>query len=242
MKKTLALAICSFIVLAFVMVANAQQWPIGSWKTAVVVTSDDVHKAEAGVEQAGNVFTIKAGGDDIWGNSDQFTFVYKEVSGDFDVAITVLSLEKTNDWAKAGIMCRQDLDPGSINVMAACRGADDLVTYQRRETAGGSSSSERLTPAGAPRPVTIRLMRSGDTFTGGWSLDGGATWEDCVTKDGVTPTPPIELTFTDPILLGIAVTSHQAGVITTAEVELLGAAAVDAAGKVAMTWGKIKSN
>jgi hypothetical protein len=245
MKKTFVLGMCMvFLVVMGQLAVAAPKWPVGAFKTAVVATDDATHKAEAAAAQDGNMWTIKAGGNDIWGSADQFTYVYKEVSGDFDVAVTVHTLEHTNDWSKAGVMARQDLTPGSINVYAACRGLDDLVTFQRRDTADGSSASERLTPADGLRPVTVRLIRKGNEFTGGWSLDGGATWEPNISNDGVSTTAPQTVNMADPILLGIAVTSHQAGVIATSEVEVLGdvTSAVLPDEKLSVTWGSIKSN
>ncbi len=217
----------------------------GDWKTAVVVTDDKIHEQQASVEQDGNMFTITAAGDDIWGSADQFTFAYKEVSGDFDVSCTVLTLDGSmHDWSKAGIMAREDLTPGSRNIYIACRGLDDLVTFQQRPAAGNSSSSERITPNGAARPVTIRLTRTGDVYEGGWSLDGGATWNDNISNDGVSTTAPIRLALADPVLLGIAVTSHTVGVMTTAEIEVLSAPfsmAVKPAGKLAAKWSTLKT-
>ena len=217
--------------------------PVGV-ETTVIVTTDKKHEQEASVEQRGNTFTIKAGGNDIWGNADQFTFAYQEVSGDFEFIVTVNSLGNTNAWSKAGPMARQNLEPGSINVFAACRGADDLITFQRRTTANGASASERFTPGGAKRPITIKLTREGDVFYGGWSKDGGKTWEDNVASDGVTKTSVVNLKMTDPILLGVAVTSHQEGVITTSEIEVLSGLfstyAVNPEDKLASTWGNVK--
>jgi len=245
MKRVLAFGICIVFLMVMCQLAGAAlQWPVGPWETAVIFTSDAVHQAEASAVQDGNMWTIKAGGDDIWGVADQFTFVYKEVSGDFDVSVTVHSLELTNDWSKAGIMARQDISPGSRNVAALCRGLDDLVTFQRREVADSDSASERCTPSGAPRPVTIRLTKTGNEFMGGWSLDGGATWEANVTRDGVTPTPVAVVDISDPYFVGIAVTSHAAGVITTAVVEVLGdvITAVRPDQKLSVTWGAIKAS
>jgi len=235
--KLVQIAACVFLMVFAVSTAFA-----GNWETAVVATTDTVHEQQASVEQKGNVFSIKAGGNDIWGEADQFTFAYQEWTGDVEIIITVKSLGLTNDWSKAGPMIRQSVEPGSINVYAACRGLDDLVTFQHRATLNGSSASERFTPAGAGRPVTIKLTRKGDTFYGGWSLDGGKTWEDNVTKDGVTPTPEINLPMVDPVLVGIAITSHEEGVITDAEVEVLSAPfhAVDPAGKLAAKWSELK--
>jgi hypothetical protein len=223
--------------------AIAQQWPTGNWETAIVVTGDEVHEKEASMKQKDSTFTIKAGGNDIWDSADQFTYVYKTMSGDFHVMATVHSLENTHDYAKAGIMARQDLSPGSVNVLTYSRGADDLAMLQRREVADNNTASRRMTSTGAERPVTIRLIRTGNEFMGGWSKDGGKTWEENVHTDG-TPTPPAVVEMSDPILLGIAVTSHVAGVMATAEVEVLGDpnAAVRPAQKLSVTWGTLKAS
>jgi len=241
MRKFSVLGVCIAFLLVAGQVAFAG-WPGGSWKTEAIATDDTVHQNESSATLSGNKWTITAAGDDIWGEADQFMFVYKEVTGDFDVSCTVLTLDGSmNDWAKAGLMAREDLTPGAKNVTVACRGLDDLVTFQRREEADGSSASERVTPAGAPRPITIRLTRTGNEFMGGWSLDGGATWEDSVTKDGVTPTPPAVVEMADPVLIGIAVTSHEVGVLTMAEVEVHGdPTAVRPEEKLTGTWGAIK--
>jgi hypothetical protein len=243
MKRLSIVGTCVAFLLVMSQLAIAQQWPSGNWETTVVVTSDKVHEEEASVEQKGSTFVIKAGGDDIWGSADQFTYVYKTVTGDFHVMATLHSLENTHDYAKAGIMARQDLSPGSVNVLTYSRGADDLAMLQRREVADSDSASRRMTSTGAERPVTIRLIRTGNEFMGGWSKDGGKTWEKNVHTDG-TPTPPAVVEMSDPILLGVAVTSHAAGVITTAEVEVLGDpnAAVRQARKLSVTWGILKAS
>jgi hypothetical protein len=247
MKKFFVFGACIAFLLAMSQLAvAAPKWPGGGWQTAVIATDDAVHQAEADAVQTGNMWDFHAGGHDIWGEADQFMYAYKEVSGDFDVAVTVhvLDVDHVNDWSKAGIMARQTLDAGSTNVSIFCRGLDDLVTFQQRAETDGGSSSERATPSGAPRPVTLRLVRTGDEFNPGWSLDGGATWETNVSNDGVSPTSPIILEMSDPILLGIAATSHSAGVMMDAQVEVLGdvTTAVRPAEKLSVSWGAIKAH
>ena len=245
MKKAFVFSCCIALLLAGQMAVAAPQWPGGNWQTAVVATDDAVHMAEATAVQVGNMWNMNAGGNDIWGEADQFMYAYKEVSGDFDVSATVhvLDVDLVNDWSKAGIMARQTTDADSINVYVACRGLDDLVTFQQRPETGAGSSSERTTPEGALRPVTVRLTRTGDEFVSGWSLDGGATWEPNIANDGVATTAPIVLAMGDPILLGIAVTSHVSGTMAAAEVEVLGdsTSAVQPAEKLSVTWGEIKA-
>src|SRR3954468_13036466 len=54
-------------------------------------------------------YTLIGGGNDIWDVSDEFDFAQTQVSGDFDVAVRVQSLEFTATWTKAGIMARETL-------------------------------------------------------------------------------------------------------------------------------------
>ena len=60
-----------------------------------------------------NSFSVTGGGVDIWGSSDQFQFVYQTLVGDGEIVARVDSLQNVNDWAKAGVMIREDLTGGA---------------------------------------------------------------------------------------------------------------------------------
>jgi len=76
--------------------------------------SEDTGTGDVGTTaQAGNDFTLTAGGADIWGTADSCRFVYQEVSGDFEISAQVVALENTNDWGKAGLMARGSAAPES---------------------------------------------------------------------------------------------------------------------------------
>ena len=62
-----------------------------------------------------NNWTIYGGGDDIWGTSDQFRFVYQKINGDFSFSVKVDSLKDTHYYAKAGIMVRKSLNKNSAH-------------------------------------------------------------------------------------------------------------------------------
>src|SRR5947207_13573675 len=64
-------------------------------------------------------FTINASGADVAGTSDQFHFVYQQVSGDFSVSARVDSVANTNTRAKSGVMFRSP---------PAASAAEDLAT------------------------------------------------------------------------------------------------------------------
>ncbi|MGB9596766.1 MAG: hypothetical protein ACPL7B_10840 [Candidatus Poribacteria bacterium] len=85
-------------------------------------------------------YTLKSGGADIWGTADAFRFVYKKLSGDFEIILKAESLDKTNDWSKIGPMVRQSNAPGSQYVFMLARGADGNKYFQERMTENGSAT------------------------------------------------------------------------------------------------------
>lgn len=155
---------------------------------------------------AAGTYTLTGGGSDIWGTADQFNYAYQPLSGDMDVVAHVASITDTSSWAKAGVMVRASLD-------ANARHATTLFSYghafafQRRIDPGGESLS---TSWGAPAASGwIRLKRTGYTFESYASVDG-SVWT-LIDTDTVP--------MTDPVYVGIAVTSHNASAATKAVVD-----------------------
>src|SRR5260370_38993997 len=62
---------------------------------------------------SGSTWTIQAGGNDIWGSSDQFHFVSQSLAAHGSVTARVPAQTNTKSWAKAGGMARQSTAPGS---------------------------------------------------------------------------------------------------------------------------------
>ena len=62
---------------------------------------------------ASGPYSVTGGGVDIGGTSDQFRYVYRQVSGDVDVVARVASLQGPQDWSKAGVMVRSSLSATS---------------------------------------------------------------------------------------------------------------------------------
>src|SRR5206468_1257489 len=83
-------------------------------------------------------FTINASGSDIWGQTDQFTFVYQQITGDVEIVARVDSVSAANWWSKSGVMIRSSLAANAADgyaLVSASRG----VAFQRRLTDGGWS-------------------------------------------------------------------------------------------------------
>ena len=140
-------------------------------------------------------YTVTAAGSDIGTSSDQFQYVYQPVSGDMDVSVRVGSLSGASQLAKAGVMIRENLTPGSANAFAGLA-TDAGYLFQRRPTANGVTVQSAAV-AGAT-PGWVRLTRTGDLITAYCSLDG-ASW----TVIGSDSFP-----MADAVYVGIAVTSR----------------------------------
>ena len=163
-------------------------------------------QAPAFAETPDGTIVMSAIGNDIWNAADQCRFVYKQLTGDGSLTARVDALDGApSTWAKAGVMIRQNTEAGAINTFMALTGGDGAgATYQQRMVADDVSVSQHTFDDGpfAP-PYWVRVTREGNTLLGYTSPDG-ETW----TQRGDV----ITLVMTDPVLIGLALTSHNASV------------------------------
>jgi regulation of enolase protein 1 (concanavalin A-like superfamily) len=152
---------------------------------------------------ASDVFTVRGGGPDIWGDLDGFHFTHQQVAGDFTFTARVASLENTDYWAKAGLMIRENLSAGSRNVGNFVN--PEAGTYFQFRNATGSFTDEIFTSRLRPA-VWMRLVRRGDIIEAWQSVDG-ANWERVTSQTTILP---------ETVYIGLAVTSHSNSVLATA--------------------------
>jgi hypothetical protein len=186
------------------------------------------------------LWTVDADGVDIWSSSDAFRFIYQEVSGDFEISCQVLSIENTDGWAKAGVMARSSNAANASYAFSFVSVANG-TSLQWRVSDGAGAQPDGSGTAGAA-PYYVKLVREDNTFFSFRSLDGDE-WEENHT---VGQASQILIEMDDPILAGLALTSHSSGNICTAEFDSLEASfadqrPVEAAGKLSITWGEIKA-
>ncbi len=158
-------------------------------------------------------FTITAGGSDIWARSDEFTFIYQQVTGDVDVIARVDSLGESDVWSKTGVMIRSSLAGDAAHTFALMSGARG-VAFQYRLDDGGSSGNTAGPEVSAP--YWVRLVRKDTTVTALSSPDG-KTWS-------TIGTTTIKLGAS--AYVGIATTSHNPSSITTAAVSQVSVSAL----------------
>ena len=183
---------------------TAQNWTGNGADTLVLYVRGN---APSFKETADGGVIMSAIGTDIWNTTDQFRYAYKNLSGDGSMTVRVDSLVRSNEWAKAGVMIRETLEPGSKHAFM-CVTPDHGTTFQRRPVAGQDSASTDVGGSAAPR--WVKLTRTGNVFTAHDSMDG-VTWTEAAVS------PALEIQMAASVYIGLAVTSHDAAIVTAAE-------------------------
>jgi hypothetical protein len=154
------------------------------------------------VEGPVGTYTVIGSGADIWAvngvEADEFHFAYKMLSGAGSMVAKVESVANTNNWAKAGVMIRETLNPDSSHAMMVVTPAQG-ASFQRRPGTGATSLNTDNTGIVAPYWVKIERSISGN-FTGSISANG-TTWTMVGTEN---------IPMGANVHIGLAVTAHNA--------------------------------
>jgi hypothetical protein len=157
------------------------------------------------VEGPAGTFTMTASGADIWTvngvEADEFHFAYKMLNGAGSIAAKVVSIDNTNDWAKAGVMIRESLDPASAHAMMVVTPTQG-VSFQRRPGTAATSVSDNSTTGTEAAPHWVKIERNiSGSFTAYHSTNG-TTWQTLGT--------PANIQMSANVYIGLALTSHDA--------------------------------
>jgi hypothetical protein len=144
-----------------------------------------------------NGFILSCGGLLLNGTNDQVGFSGQMQAGDFDIRVCLAGLGAADVWSEAGLMARQSLGPGSPFAGSIATPGMSGCFFDSRSASNGSPFLAGTFPANLPN-TWLRLSRTGALFTGYASYDG-QTW---------TQLGSASIAMTDPIYLGLAVTSN----------------------------------
>lgn len=168
----------------------------GLWQSTDVgnpnITGNTIHNQ--------GLFTVNGAGDDIWGDADQFQYVYQTLDGNGQITARVTSqTTNTNGWAKAGVMIKQNTTPLSPYAIFAIT-PQHGYTFQTNFNSGSEWGNFNFPNA------WVRLVRDGNLVTSYLSVDG-QNW----TTAGATT-----INFSGPVTIGLFVTSHNGSQLATA--------------------------
>ena len=141
------------------------------------------------------LFNVVASGNDIWDTADSFHFVYRSLTGNGQIIAHVNSLQYTDPWAKAGVMFREEISPGSKYTLMAVT-ANNGSAYQWR--AADDQSSHNTDGSSEVTSTWVRLTRTNDVFIGETSVDG-EKW---------TQVDRITVLMKKTIYVGLALSAH----------------------------------
>jgi hypothetical protein len=116
-------------------------------------------------------YALTSRGPDIWGTGDAFAYLWTSTAAVADSTLTarVVTIDNTHAWAKAGVMFRESLDPGSKHVFVMVTPGKGLSLQYRAQTSGQSFVAAS---AAGVAPRWLKLQRAGNTFTASYSVDG----------------------------------------------------------------------
>jgi len=157
----------------------------------------------------GGVYTIEGDGEDIWGLTDDFYYVYTPLSSDGEMIARITSIEYTHDWAKAGVMIREQLTDTSSHAMMVATPPAGLTDTYSFQWVNGLSRDNNIQAGDVTLPSWVRIVRTGDDFTGYYAPDVGGSPGSWVQAGTTT------ISMVEDVYIGLCVTSHSDGVLCT---------------------------
>jgi len=154
-------------------------------------------------DSATDSYTLTGGGHNIWGTEDAFFFAWNTTDSDLTLIADV-------DWPegeklthrKAGWMIREGLEANAAYVDAVAHG-DGLICLQFRPEKG-AETEDICFPVNTK--ARMKLERDGDVYSLSVSREGG----------DYEPVGSVSVPMEDPVNVGLAVCSHEAGLLETA--------------------------
>jgi hypothetical protein len=153
-------------------------------------------------------WTIRAVGEDVWGEHDELGFVYQPVTrpdgGRVEISARVESLEEIATPPMAGIMIREEDTAVAANVFSRTVAAGSNQTTIRHLPA---YSTTHTSVPGLGQPIELRLVWEGVTITSYYRLDSADDWIEHTVN---------EIHLDDEVLIGLGVSARDRDTYTEA--------------------------
>jgi Tol biopolymer transport system component len=191
----------AFIPLCFSIGPSFSQNTIGIFQGSGDVGNHVKAGSTTFIPQTGQ-YVISGAGYNIWGDHDEFQYVWKKMTGDF---ILYTRAEFLGTWVnyhrKVGWMVRKNLDGNSPHVNAVEHG-DGLTSLQFRRTAGAQTEEHKLKMTHAN---ILQLERKGNQYIMRAAIYGEPFQTDTISG----------IDLGDEVYVGLFVGSHNEDVLET---------------------------
>jgi hypothetical protein len=167
------------------MTSGSQSFKMGTMSWGAV--GGDQLKLGYGVVPVGaNGFDVYSDGISEWNNYDESTFVYEQITGDFDKKLQVVYQDTSSEWARAGIIVR---DVTNFGVDAIAQTGDPT-----EDTGSNTPTAPFTGKAGRYQKVHVNPQfclppSDGGTTNGNWTWEGNrrlVTGGGCTTAIGTS--------------------------------------------------------
>jgi hypothetical protein len=112
-----------------------------------------------------------SGGNAVYSISDSLYYVYQSLNGDGQIVAHLAAVQYTNQYAEAGLMLRETLEPNS-NFVSLAGLANGETCMDGRTTIGEAGGANQTCVYNAAVPQWLKLVRTGNTFSSYVSSDG----------------------------------------------------------------------
>ena len=154
-----------------------------------------LHPGTATYNEKNRQYDLSGSGTNIWGDHDEFQFLWKRLQGDFILYARGNFLGKGVDpHRKIGWMVRQSLDSKSPQLNLSVHG-DGLTAMQFRKTTGGATEEIR---SSVSAPDVMQLERRGNKYTI-WVAKFGEPFVKTETSD---------INLGDEVYVGLFISAH----------------------------------
>lgn len=149
-------------------------------------------------------YTVTGGGENMWGEKDAFSFLWKWGSGDLGITAEIgWPSTNGNPHKKACLVIRESLEPDSAYADVAVHG-NGLISLQYREVQGGPT---REIQSNIAAPARVGLEKRGDYVF----ITSGLADERLHAAGG-----SFRIRLKDPFYVGLAVCAHDATMVEKA--------------------------
>ena len=126
------------MLLAYKRKTNQAPLP-APWKSAII--GSQTPAGFAAFDSDSGRFLLESNSGDIWGSSDNFSFIYQKVAGDVTLIARLTSMSRINNWSKAGIMIRESLSANAAYSMLMKTPSNHSRVQQRTSTGANATDN-----------------------------------------------------------------------------------------------------